>query len=61
METQSNEKLHSRRQLAERWAVHPKTLIRYEKAGMLRFLKLKNRIRYRLSDIEAFEAAASSR
>jgi hypothetical protein len=59
MDQKSEEQLRSRRQLAARWSVHQQTLKRREKAGTLPFLKLGNRIRYRLSDIEAIEAAAT--
>ena len=45
----------SRRQLAERWSVHPKTVKRREYEGLIRSIKMGRSVRYRLSDILAAE------
>ncbi len=46
-------------QLAERWQVHPGSLANERSAGTgLPFVKIGARVRYRLSDIEAYERAA---
>jgi hypothetical protein len=44
--------------LAQRWKISPRTLERwrYLKRGP-RFIKVGGRVRYRLSDVEAFEQA----
>lgn len=45
-------------QLAERWQCHRQTLIRWRAAGIgPKFVKISNKVRYKLSDIEEFEAA----
>jgi len=45
--------------LAERWAVSPRTLEQWRWQGRgPRYLKIGGRVVYRLSDIEAFEAAS---
>lgn len=57
-----SERLLSRKQLARRWDKSIKTLKRWEKAGKLRPFTLGPRtVRYRLSDILAFEADAAAR
>jgi hypothetical protein len=48
----------TRRELASRWRLSTETLKRREHAGLLRALKIGRGIRYRLSDILAFETAA---
>jgi hypothetical protein len=59
MDRKQNEpRLISRRQAAERWSCSTETLKRREKAGMLKVLKIGPHVRYRVSDIEAIEAAA---
>ena len=50
--------LISRRQLAVRWQVTTETLKRREKAGILPFLKLGTRVRYRITDVEKIEQEA---
>ena len=52
------ETLLTRQLLAERHKVSIETLKRREKAGLLQALKLGRGIRYRLSDVLAFEASA---
>ena len=43
-------------QLAERWQCHRKTLIRWRSTGIgPKFVKINNQVRYKLSDVEAFE------
>lgn len=45
-------------QLAERWQCHRQTLIRWRSGGIgPKFVKINQQIRYKLSDIEEFEAA----
>jgi hypothetical protein len=45
--------------LAERWLISPRTLEQWRWQGRgPRFLKISRRVVYRLSDIEAFEAAS---
>ena len=45
-------------QLAERWQCHRQTLIRWRTKGTgPKFVKINNQIRYKLSDVEAFEEA----
>jgi hypothetical protein len=48
----------TRRDLASRWRLSTETLKRREHAGLLRALKIGRGIRYRLSDILAYEKAA---
>jgi len=55
---EKQDQLLSRRQAAERWSCSTETLKRREKAGMLKVLKIGPHVRYRVSDIEAIEAAA---
>ena len=46
------------RQLAERWGISTKTLANLRCAGGgPPFLKLRGAVRYRLADVEAYEAA----
>ncbi len=59
--TNTNEKMLSRRQLADRWGVSKETLKRREKAGNLPFLKLGKVVRYWLANIEQIEAQAEVR
>ena len=48
----------TQRELAERWAVSPRTLERWRWSGEgPQFLKIGQRVVYRLEDIIAFEAA----
>jgi hypothetical protein len=54
----TNDPLFTRREVAERWRQSTETIKRREKAGLLHALKLGRSIRYRLSDIRAFEADA---
>ncbi|MEM7399763.1 MAG: helix-turn-helix domain-containing protein [Pseudomonadota bacterium] len=45
------------KQLAERWALSPRTLEQWRWRGVgPRYLKLGGRVVYRLEDLEAFEA-----
>jgi hypothetical protein len=45
--------------LASRWQVHPGSLANARSAGVgVPFIKIGARVRYRLADVEAFEAAA---
>lgn len=54
-----NETLLSRRQLARRWSCHCETIKRKTAAGLLHPLRFNARmLRYKLSEIEAIEAAA---
>jgi predicted DNA-binding transcriptional regulator AlpA len=44
------------KQLAERWHMHRQTLIRWRTKGTgPKFFKINNQVRYKLSDVEAFE------
>jgi hypothetical protein len=54
-------RLLTRKGLADRWQMSTETLKRRERAGVLRVLKLGRGVRYRLSDVEALEAAAEVR
>jgi hypothetical protein len=56
-----NKRLLSRKTLADRWSMSTATLKKREKDGFLKAIKLGPIIRYRLSDIEALEAAAEVR
>jgi len=51
----------TRKGLSDRWQVSTETLKRRERAGVLRVLKFGRGVRYRLSDVEALEAAAEVR
>jgi hypothetical protein len=55
------ERLLTRRLLADRWSMSVETLKRREKAGILPFMRLGRGVRYRLSDVEALEADAEVR
>jgi predicted site-specific integrase-resolvase len=53
------EQLLSRRAVANRWQTSVETIKRREKAGVLKPIRFNQRLlRYKLSDIEALEAAA---
>jgi len=53
------EQLLSRKAIADRWQTSVETVKRREKAGLLRAIPFNQRLlRYKLSDIEALEAAA---
>ena len=44
--------------LAQRWGISPRTLERWRWAGEgLRFVKIGGLVRYRLDDVEAYEAS----
>jgi hypothetical protein len=55
------ERLLTRRLLADRWSMSVETLKRREKLGILPFMRLERGVRYRLRDIEALEADAEVR
>lgn len=43
-------------ELAQRWNMSPRTLERWRWEGIgLKYIKLKHLIRYRISDVEAYE------
>jgi excisionase family DNA binding protein len=45
-------------ELAKRWGISPRTLERWRWAGEgLRFVKIGGLVRYRLEDVEAYEAS----
>jgi hypothetical protein len=53
------EQLLSRRAVADRWQTSVETVKRREKEGLLKAIRFNERLlRYKLSDIEAFEAQA---
>lgn len=54
----TSDPLLTRREVAERWRQSTETVKRREKAGILNALKLGRGVRYRLSDVLAFESAA---
>jgi hypothetical protein len=55
----SYEQLLSRKAVADRWQTSVETVKRREKAGLLKALRFNQRLlRYKLSDVEALEAAA---
>ena len=55
----SPEQLLSRKALAQRWETSVETIKRREKEGLLKALRFNQRLlRYKLSDVEALEAAA---
>jgi hypothetical protein len=56
--TNTSDPLLTRREVAERWRQSTETVKRREKAGVLNALKLGRGVRYRLSDVLAFETAA---
>lgn len=48
----------TQKELAERWSLAEATLERWRSIGIgPHYVKLMSRVRYRLSDVEAFEAA----
>ena len=56
----SSEQLLSRRAVAERWQTSVETVKRREKAGLIKAIRFNQRLlRYKLSDIAAFETAAA--
>ena len=54
----TSDPLLTRREVAERWRQSTETVKRRERAGVLHALKLGRGVRYRLSDVLAFESAA---
>ena len=55
------EQLLSRRAVANRWQTSVETVKRREKQGLLKAIRFNERLlRYKLSDVEAFEAAAAA-
>jgi hypothetical protein len=55
-----DEVLLTRKQVARRQQTTPETLIRWEKQGLLKPVRLGCLVRYRLSDVLAFEQAGES-
>jgi predicted site-specific integrase-resolvase len=54
-----SEQLLSRRAVANRWQTSVETVKRREKDGLIKVIRFNERLlRYKLSDIKAFEAAA---
>jgi hypothetical protein len=53
-----NDKLLSRPSLGERWECSIETIKRREREGALKALRIGGRVKYRLSDILAFEREA---
>jgi hypothetical protein len=54
------EQLLSRRAVAQRWQTSIETVKRREKEGLLKAIRFNERLlRYKLSEIEAIEAAAA--
>ena len=51
----TNDSLLTRREVADRWRQSTETIKRRERAGLLHALKLGRSVRYRLSDVLAFE------
>ena len=52
------DKMITQKELAERWSLAEATLERWRSIGVgPHYVKLMSRVRYRLSDVEAFEAA----
>lgn len=57
----TTEQLLSRAQVAARWNLHPETIKRRERAGILPAVRLSSRVvRYRLSDVLALEGEAAN-
>jgi hypothetical protein len=56
--TNPGDLLLTRREVAERWRQSTETIKRRERAGALQALKLGRGVRYRLSDVLAFEKGA---
>jgi hypothetical protein len=53
------EQLLSRQAVADRWQTSRETIKRREKAGLLKAIRFNSKlIRYKLSDVQALEAAA---
>ncbi len=51
----------SRKAIADRWQTSVETVKRREKAGLLKAIRFNQRLlRYKLSNVEAVEAAAAS-
>ena len=51
------DKMITQKELAERWSLAEATLERWRSIGVgPHYVKLMSRVRYRLSDVEAFEA-----
>ncbi len=61
LDPDSASKLLDRKLLANRWSCSIETLKRRERAGVLTAILLGRLVRYRLSDIEAIEAASAAR
>jgi hypothetical protein len=56
----SPEQLLSRKAVADRWQTSVETIKRREKAGLLKAIRFNQRLlRYKLSEVEALEAAAA--
>ena len=54
------EQMLSRRAVADRWETSKETVKRREKEGLIKAIRFNQRlVRYKLSDVEAFEAAAA--
>jgi hypothetical protein len=54
------EQMLSRRAVADRWETSTETVKRREKEGLIKAIRFNQRlVRYKLSDVEAFEAAAA--
>ena len=54
------EQLLSRRAVADRWQTSTETVKRREKEGLIKAIRFNQRLLgYKLSDVEAFEAAAA--
>jgi hypothetical protein len=51
----------TRKEVAERWKQSTETVKRRERAGLLHPLKLGRAVRYHLSSVIAFEAAAETK
>ena len=54
----TSDPLVTRQEVAKRWRQSTETVKRRERAGFLHALKLGRSVRYRLSDVLAFESAA---
>jgi hypothetical protein len=54
----TSDPLLTRNEVAQRWRQSMETVKRREKAGVLNALKLGRGVRYRLSDVVAFESAS---
>ncbi len=58
--TQTLDKFLKERQLAERWGMCTESIKRRRAKGQLRAYMLGSAVRYKLSEIEAIEAAAAT-